>query len=107
MAELCAVVLTRDVWAHRLDLARALGRTPSVDPEVDGRIVADIVADWAGRHGQPFDLNLTGDAGSSFRSGDTGQQLTLDALDFARLIAGRRTQGEIPDTDLWATKVLF
>jgi uncharacterized protein (TIGR03083 family) len=107
MAELCAVVLTRDVWAHRLDLARALGRIPSVDGEVDRRIVADIVADWAARHGQPFDLNLTGDAGGSFRAGDTRQRLTLHALDFARIMAGRRPQGEIPDSTLWATKVLF
>lgn len=107
MAELCAVVLTRDVWAHRLDLARALGRTPSVDAEVDGRIVADIVGDWAARHGQPFDMHLTGDAGGSFRAGDTGQLLTLDALDFARLMAGRHPEGEIPDSALWATKVLF
>jgi len=107
MAQLCAVVLTRDVWAHRLDLARALGRTPSIDPAVDGRVVADVVADWAQRHGQPFDLTLTGAAGGAFRTGQGGQSLALDALDFARLMAGRRPDGDVPTSPLWATKVLF
>ena len=69
MGELCAVILTRDVWTHRLDLARALDTSPSIDPLVDGRIVADIVADWAARHGQPFTLVLTGTAGGTFSAG--------------------------------------
>ncbi len=107
MGDLCAVVLTRDVWAHRLDLARAVGHTPSVDPGVDGRIVADIVADWAIRHGRPFSLVLTGDAGGTFGAGRAGEHLTLDALAFARLMAGRRPDGDIPDSPLWATRVLF
>jgi len=106
MAELCAVVLTRDVWAHRLDLARAVGKTLSLDPALDGRIVSDIVADWATRHGQPVSLTLTGDAGGTFGIG-RGDTLTLDGLDFARLMAGRRPDGDIPDSPLWATKVLF
>jgi uncharacterized protein (TIGR03083 family) len=107
MANLCAVVLTRDVWAHRLDLARACGRQPRLDPDVDGRIVADIVADWAHRHGQPVTLTLTGNAGGTFRFGTAGEPLTLDALDFARLMAGRRPEGSIPESHLWATKVMF
>lgn len=107
MADLCAAVLTRDVWAHRLDLCRAVGLTPSLDPRVDGRIVADIVADWAARHGRPVTLTLTGDAGGVFRTGAGGPALTLDALDFARLMAGRRTEGDVPDSPLWAAKVLF
>ena len=107
MGELCAVILTRDVWTHRLDLARALGTSPSLDPAVDGRIVADIVADWAQRHGQPFTLHLTGAAGGTFAAGDGGEAITVDALDFARLMAGRRPDSAIPDSPLWATKVLF
>jgi uncharacterized protein (TIGR03083 family) len=107
MAELCAVVLTRDVWAHRLDLCRAVRRTASLDPQVDGRIVADIAADWAARHGRPVTLSLTGDAGGVFRTGSGGPELTLDALDFARLMAGRRPEGDVPDSPLWAAKVLF
>jgi uncharacterized protein (TIGR03083 family) len=107
MGELCAVVLTRDVWAHRLDLARAVGSKPTIDPLVDGSIVADIVADWSHRHGQPFTLHLTGDAGGAFTDGQGGESLTLDALDFARLMAGRRPDSPVPDSPLWATKVLF
>jgi uncharacterized protein (TIGR03083 family) len=107
MGELCAVVLTRDVWAHRLDLARALGKPPTIDPRVDARVVADIVADWAARHEQPFTLILTGEAGGTFRSGPSAPTLTLDALDFARLMAGRRPDSHIPHSPLWDTKVLF
>ena len=107
MAELCAVVLTRDVWAHRLDLSRAVRRTPALDPQVDGRIVADIAADWAARHGRPVTLTLTGDAGGVFRTGSGGPALTLDALDFARLMAGRRPEGDVPDSPMWSAKVLF
>jgi uncharacterized protein (TIGR03083 family) len=107
MGELCAVVLTRDVWAHRLDLARALGTVPTLNPDVDGRILADIVNDWAQQHGQPFDLTLTGDAGGTFRTGKGGARLTLDGLDFARLMAGRHPDGAIPDSPLWVRKVLF
>jgi len=34
-------------------------------PDHDARIVADVVAEWAGRHGRPFTLHLTGPAGGS------------------------------------------
>jgi uncharacterized protein (TIGR03083 family) len=107
MADLCSIVLTRDVWAHRLDLARALGRPPRVDTAVDGRLVADLVADWGTRHGRPFHLRLTGAAGGDFRHGAGAPPLELDALDFVRIMAGRRPDAEIPDSDLWAAKVLF
>jgi uncharacterized protein (TIGR03083 family) len=107
MSELCAVVLTRDVWAHRLDLARAVGTSPSLDPDVDGRLVADLVADWAARHGRPFRLVLTGDAGGEFAAGAGGDALTVDAVDFVRVMAGRRPDGDVPSSPLWATKVLF
>ena len=107
MGELCAVVLTRDVWAHRLDLARALGQEPSIDPVVDARVVADIVTDWGQRHGQPFTLTLGGDAGGRFQAGHGGEQMQMPALDFARLMAGRRPDTQIPDWPLWATRVLF
>lgn len=46
---------TRDVWAHRMDIAVAPGHQMDLDAEHDGRIVADIVADivaeWALTHG--------------------------------------------------------
>jgi hypothetical protein len=58
-------------------------------PEHDGRLVADVVAERAWRHGQPFTLRLAGPAGGQWRSGDGGQELELDALDFAWMLAGR------------------
>jgi uncharacterized protein (TIGR03083 family) len=107
MGELCAVVLTRDVWAHRLDIARALGTTPALDPDLDRAIVADLVADWAQQHGQPVTLVLTGDAGGTFRTGADGPTLTLDGLDFARILSGRRPDADVPSSPLWRTKLLF
>ena len=108
MGELCAVILTRDVWTHRLDLARAARQQSAIDPRVDGRIVADIVADWAAAPRQPFTLVLTGPAGGTFTPArGAGSSLSLDALDFARVMAGRRPDSAVPDSPLWATKVLF
>jgi uncharacterized protein (TIGR03083 family) len=99
MADLCSTVLTRDVWAHRLDLARAVDRPLRVDPELDGRLVADLVADWGARHGRPFHLVLTGAAGGEFRQGPGAAALELDALDFVRLMAGRRPETVPPASD--------
>jgi uncharacterized protein (TIGR03083 family) len=41
------VILTRDPWMHRADIVRATGATHVVTPEHDGRLVADIVSEWA------------------------------------------------------------
>ena len=39
------VILTRDPWMHRLDLARATGQDPVLTAEHDGVIEADVVAE--------------------------------------------------------------
>ena len=80
---------TRDVWMHRIDIARAAGITPELTPEHDGRIVADVLAEWSRRHGEPFTLTLTGPAGGSFRAGEAGDTQTVDAVEFARILSGR------------------
>ena len=54
---------TRDTWMHRIDLGRALGRPVPATAAHDGRIVADIVAEWSTTHTDPFTLHLTGPAG--------------------------------------------
>jgi uncharacterized protein (TIGR03083 family) len=82
---------TRDAWMHRIDVATATGRQFDADAEHDGRILADIVAEWAETHGEPFSLELTGPAGGSYTSGTGGEQVTVDAVQFARLLAGRGT----------------
>ena len=55
----------------------------------DGRLVADIVAEWAGIHGQPFELVLDGPAGGKFTQGVDGERVEIDAIDFIRTLSGR------------------
>ena len=47
-------IFTRDTWMHRLDISRATGRPMELTAGHDGRLVADVVTEWARRHGQPF-----------------------------------------------------
>ncbi|TML12969.1 MAG: maleylpyruvate isomerase family mycothiol-dependent enzyme [Actinobacteria bacterium] len=89
MGYLLDVILTRDPWMHRVDIARATGREIVLTPEHDGRIVADVVAEWARRHGKPFTLTLTGSAGGVFVAGGGGDPIAIDAIDFCRVLAGR------------------
>lgn len=91
MGYLLDVILTRDTWMHRVDIARATGREMVLTAEHDGRLVADVVAEWARRHGQPFVLDLTGPAGGRFVAGDGGEELALDAIELCRVLSGRAT----------------
>ena len=81
-------ILTRDPWMHRADIARATGRPMTLTADHDGVLVADVVAEWAGRHGQPYRLVLTGPAGGTWSRGD-GTAIELDAVEFCRLVSGR------------------
>jgi uncharacterized protein (TIGR03083 family) len=83
------VILVRDPWMHRVDISRAAGRPMLLTADHDGRIVGDVVAEWAGRHGRPFTLLLTGPAGGSYLQGTGGPELQLDAVDFCRILSGR------------------
>ena len=91
MGYLLDVILTRDPWMHRVDIARATGREIELTSEHDGRLVADVVAEWARRHGRPFHLVLTGPAGGGYVAGEGGEQLTVDAVEFCRTLSGRAT----------------
>ena len=91
-------ILTRDAWMHRLDIARAAGRAMKLTPEHDGVIVADVVAEWARRHAQPFELELTGDAGGTFISGENGHQLSYDAAEFCWILSGRASASGLMST---------
>ena len=95
-------IYTRDAWLHRMDIARATSRPPVLTPEHDGRLVDDVVREWARTHGQPFDLTLTGSAGGHWSAGASGEQLTLDAVEFCRIVSGRA-----PGQGLLATPVNF
>jgi hypothetical protein len=83
------VVLTRDTWMHRVDVTRAIGREPDLAADHDGVLIADVVAEWALRHGRPFDLHLTGPAGGRWSAGEDGPSLELDAVEFCRIVSGR------------------
>ena len=85
---------TRDVWMHRIDIARAAGLEPELTADHDGRILADIVAEWSHRHAQPYTLTLTGPAGGEYHAGGddhAGHAQSVDAVQFAATISGRLT----------------
>jgi uncharacterized protein (TIGR03083 family) len=98
-------IYLRDLWMHRVDAAHALGQPLELSADHDGRIVADVVAEWARRHGQPFVLELAGTAGGTYvsdQASPAAEQLSLDAVEFCRILAGRA-----PATGLLATVVPF
>jgi uncharacterized protein (TIGR03083 family) len=83
------VGFTRDVWAHRIDIHAAIGRPMPLTADHDGRLVADIVGEWADIHGQAFELVLDGPAGGKYTQGVGGERVEIDALDFIRTLSGR------------------
>ncbi|MFL6238263.1 MAG: maleylpyruvate isomerase family mycothiol-dependent enzyme [Actinomycetes bacterium] len=86
------VVLTRDVWMHRVDITRATGKTIKLTSDHDGVLVDNVVNEWADRHDQPFTLHLDGPAGGSWARGEGGAELRLDAVEFCRILS-RRADG--------------
>lgn len=101
------VILTRDPWMHRLDLARAAGQAPVLTADHDGVIVADVVLEWARRHGGPYRLELTGPAGGFWSHGSGGDEIVMDAADFCRVVSGRPGPAGEQPTGLLATQVPF
>jgi uncharacterized protein (TIGR03083 family) len=100
-------IYLRDMWMHRVDATRVTGKPIELSQDHDGRIVADVVAEWARRHGRPFTLELEGPAGGTFAQ-DTDspetEHITLDAVEFCRILAGRDKENA---TGLMATIVPF
>jgi uncharacterized protein (TIGR03083 family) len=99
------VILTRDPWMHRVDICDALQLEPHLTADHDGVIIADVVAEWADRHGKDVSLRLTGPAGGTWRIGTDGPVIELDAVDFCRIVSHR--PGSIPLTELMSTEVPF
>ena len=85
------VILTRDPWLHRTDIAAATGRTMTLTADHDGVLLDDVVHEWAGRHGQPCTLTLTGGLGRDYTFGAGGPSYTVDAVEFIRILSGRGT----------------
>ena len=89
---LAGTIYLRDLWMHRVDASRATKRPMELTPEHDGRIVADVVAEWARRHGRPFLLELEGAAGGRFvhdEGSKESERIAMDAVEFCRTLAGR------------------
>jgi uncharacterized protein (TIGR03083 family) len=82
------IILTRNPWMHRVDIARATGRPMSLTADHDGVLVSDVVAEWAARHGQACVVHLSGPAGGDWRFGKDGP-IELDAVEFCRVLSGR------------------
>ncbi|HEU0131742.1 MAG TPA: maleylpyruvate isomerase family mycothiol-dependent enzyme [Mycobacteriales bacterium] len=82
------VIYGRDTLIHRIDVCRATGRDLLLD-EVEQRIVADMVREWAARHGEPVTLRLGGPAGGTYECRGGGPPLDLDAVDWVRAVSGR------------------
>jgi uncharacterized protein (TIGR03083 family) len=98
-------IYLRDLWMHRVDVAHALNRPVQLSADHDGRIVADVVGEWARRHGKPFLLDLTGPAGRTYAHDPDfpeAEHISMDAVQFCRTLAGRQ-----PATGLLGTVVPF
>jgi uncharacterized protein (TIGR03083 family) len=94
------VVMTRDVWMHRIDLCRAVGVEPVLTAEHDGRLVQDMVADWQHVHGHSFVLELEGPAGGLYVSGDGRERLAMDAMEWIWTLSGRGTGSGLLEKEL-------
>jgi len=84
-------ILTRDPFMHRIDICRATGVRLEATAEHEGHIVADVVREWADRHGAPYLLELSGPAGGRWEKSGSGEQINMDALEFCRAVGGRST----------------
>jgi uncharacterized protein (TIGR03083 family) len=95
------VILTRDPFMHRIDIAQATGIAMEPTPDHEGRIVDDVVREWAGRHAEAYALELSGPAGGRWSRGD-GAAISMDALEFCRALSGR-----VPGQGLLSVQVPF
>lgn len=93
-AYLFDVIFARDVWMHRIDVARATGcALPAVD--TDAVVVAQVVRDlgrfWTAA---PLELELTGQGGGSWLLGPAAPvaRVSTDAVEYLRLLSGRVAQ---------------
>ena len=85
------VIYNRDLWMHRLDLARATGQPFTVgdhDRHIVEQVVRDLALDWSAA---PIALELTGPAGGSWLigTGEPAAFVRADAVACMRSLAGR------------------
>lgn len=97
IGELLDHIFTRDMWMHRIDIARACGHDFVSSAGHDGRIMALIMRDLNRTLARALDgkailYRLGGTAGGSWRLGGAAEPqaaLTMDVIEFNRLASGR------------------
>ncbi|MEU0150144.1 maleylpyruvate isomerase family mycothiol-dependent enzyme [Streptomyces sp. NPDC006288] len=94
---LYCVLVARDTWMHRMDLADATGTEPVLDRhdrEIVDQVVLDLALAWTG---PAAELDLHGPAGGNrlLGIGTPAATLRADAVDFARHLSGRPTRGRL------------
>jgi uncharacterized protein (TIGR03083 family) len=87
----------RDLWMHRVDLARATGRPLALgahDREVVAQVIADLGRAW---EGPPVLLELSGPAGGRWALGDGSPVATVraDAVNYLRALSGRNDHPDL------------
>ncbi len=97
-ATMADVILVRDVWLHRHDIARATGHRPDADP-TDALVVEQVVRDLARAwRGPGLVLTLTGHEGGTWViGGEPGPVATLPAVEFMRHLSGRVAAPDLLD----------
>ncbi|MDQ5815238.1 MAG: maleylpyruvate isomerase family mycothiol-dependent enzyme [Actinomycetota bacterium] len=111
---LMTTVFTRDVFMHRIDIARATGRQLAVG-EWERVLVADVVRQWGRRSKADARLLLTCDAGGDYVLGSGSRaRISGDPLEFCRILTGRAdpdvmtVTGDTEAAASWLkTKVVF
>lgn len=96
------VILPRDMWMHRMEIALATGRDIVRTAEHEGRLTALVMRDLArrlipGLGDASIIYHLAGPDGGTFQYGSVsmpGTTLTMDTVDFHLLASGRLSPGE-------------
>ena len=88
---LCDIIYNRDLWMHRLDLARATGQPFAIgghDRHIVEQAVRDLALAWTAA---PVALELTGPAGGSWLIGsvEPAAVIRAEATTWMRALAGR------------------
>ncbi len=77
---------------HRIDITQATGLEMELTEDHEGRIVDDVVREWAARHAEPYALELSGPAGGRWSRGEV-TSISMEATEFCRAVSGR-VEGE-------------
>ena len=89
VGHLLDVIYPRDVWMHRVDVARAASRPFPVD-ETDAAVVSQVIRDldvaW---RGPAVHLELAGVGAWRLGTGEPTATVRADAVEFCRMLSGR------------------